>query len=114
MLALARRADEALTLTRGDAAEAERCFSVAAALEAEDDDDDAELLLLLLPEEDELPPLEGEELLDDFDEESTEEARRDCGRVDREPQLEMKFLAAGEAEAIAGVLRLDCLSNERA
>lgn len=113
MLALARRADEALTLTRGDAAEAERCFSVAVALEAEDDEDDAELLLLL-PEEDELPPLEGEELLDDFDKESTEEARRDCGRVDREPQLEMKFLAAGEPEAIAGVLRLDCLSNERA
>lgn len=117
--ALARRADEPLTLTRGDAAEGDRCFSVVAALGAEDDDDAAELLLLLLPEEDELPPLDGEELLDDLDEESTEDdARRDCERVDREPQLEMKFLADGDAaadgEAIAGVLRLDCLSKERA
>lgn len=119
MPALARRADEPLTLTSDDAADGDRCFSVAVALGAEDEEDAAELLLLLLPDEDELLPLDGEELLDDLDEESTEdETRRDCERVDREPQLEMKLRADGEAavdaEAIAGVLRLDCLSNERA
>lgn len=117
--ALAKRVENDLTLTRGDAVAEARCFSVAAeALDAEEDDDAAELLL---PEEEELPPLEGEELLDDLDEESTEETRRAGARVDRGPQLEINPLADGETAeegpGIAGAALLcwpACLSKARA
>lgn len=119
VLALARRAAEALTLARGVAEEGERCLSAAA--ELDEDDEAAELLL---PEEELLPLLAGvDELLDDLEEESTDdETRREGERVDRGPQLEMKPLVDGDTEAaegpaIAGAVLLcglACLSSARA
>lgn len=114
--ALARREAVPLTLTRGEADAAPMCFSVADVLDAEDDEEAAELLLL---EEDELPPLAGVEELFDLDEERTdEETRRDDGRAERGPQLEMKPRVDVEVDvAIAGALRLcvpACLSKARA
>lgn len=118
--ALARCAELTLTLTRGDAEVEFKCCEVAVALGADEEDDDA--AELLLPEEDELPPLEAEELLDDFDldEESTDvETRRAAERVDRGPQLEMNPLANAAAEVPdTGATTLfcgaTCLSKARA
>ena len=117
--ALARRVEEDLTLTRGDTAVESTRFSAVGAFEEEE-----EAAEPLLPEDDEFPPLEGEELLEDLDDEdeSTDvETRRDGERVDREPQLEMKVRADGataaEGPAIAGALllcALTCLSSARA
>lgn len=118
--ALARRADDALTLTSGEAGVEARCCSAAEeALGADEDEEAAELLL---PDEDELAPLECEELPDDLDDESTDdETRRADERVDRGPQLEIKPLAEDETDAeglaIAGAVLLwgpTCLSRARA
>lgn len=88
---LVRREADALTLTMGDADAEARCLSVVVELDADEDEDAAELLL---PDDDALPPLEaGDELSDDL---STEvDTRRAAERLERGPQLEMKFLAVG-------------------
>ncbi|GAC99878.1 hypothetical protein PHSY_007481 [Pseudozyma hubeiensis SY62] len=120
--ASARREALTLALTRGDGDAESKRFSAEAALDEDEEEDAAELLL---PDDAELPLFEADELpedLDDEEESTDEETRRDADRVERGPQLEMKPLAdadIGTAEglaiaATAFLCELACLSRARA